>query len=52
MADTLGASGAWGISAGDSAAAGSPPVGDVSGAYFDAESVLGSMRQSFSNTVH
>jgi hypothetical protein len=52
VADTLTASGAWGLAAGGAGDAGtSPPAGETSGAYFDAESVLGSMRQSFSHAV-
>jgi hypothetical protein len=52
VTDTLSASGAWGLSAGGSVPAGeSPRAGGASGAYFDAESVLNSMRQSIPNAV-
>lgn len=52
MTDTLTASGAWGLADGGPIPAGmSSPAGEASGAYFDAESVLGSMRQSLPNTV-
>jgi hypothetical protein len=52
VTDTLTASGAWELSNGDPSSAGAtPPAGEASGAYFDAESVLGSMRQRIPNAV-